>query len=289
VTAVEQVARGHSPRATVRWRLVATHLILIAVGLVYVFPFVWMLGSSLKTSGEFFSAGLNALPAQAQWNNYADAWSQGQFGRYFFNTVLTAIGSTLLMVAVTSASGYAVSRTQFPGKGIVIGVMIALFFMPGGYTIVPLFDLVARLGLLNSLAGIILVITAGGVVYNTTLYSGYFATLPKEIEESALVDGAGPLQLFWYVAFPQALPMTATVALFHFMWTWNSFFIPLVFTLGNPKLRTLAVGMQAFIGENQTQWTWICAGAVITVVPIMLLFFFLQRYFVDAIAGAVKG
>jgi ABC-type glycerol-3-phosphate transport system permease component len=282
-------ANRPAPSLVTRLRPFAVHIILIAVALVYLFPFVWMIGSSLKTSGEFFSAGLNPFPERTQWSNYLDAWNQGHFGVYFLNTVITAVSSTLLLVVITAASGYALARTTFPGRPFFIGALVALFFTPGGYTIVPLFDLVVRLHLLNSLAAVIIVITAGSVVYNTILYSGYFATLPKELEESAAMDGANPLQTFLFVALPQARPMTATVGLFHFMWTWNTFFIPLVFTLGNTRLRTLAVGMQAFVGENQTQWTWICAGAVITVLPIMILFFVLQRNFVDAIAGAVKG
>ena len=279
----------HPRPASRRLRGVLTHLVLLAVGAFYLFPFLWMLGSSLKTSGEFFTGGLSVLPAAPQWHNYADSWSQGHFGTYFFNTVLFALGSTLLLILLSSAAGYVLARTRFPGRPVVIGVMLALFFIPGGYTILPLFDLVSRLGLLNTLWSVIIVVTAGSIIYNTILFSGFFTTLPPELEEAATMDGANLPRTFWSVALPQATPMIATVGLFHFMYAWNSFFIPLVFTIGNPKLRTLAVGLQAFIGENQTQWTWIAAGAVISTLPIMLLFFLLQRYFVDAIAGAVKG
>ncbi|WP_027483154.1 carbohydrate ABC transporter permease [Deinococcus pimensis] len=272
-----------------RLRPLLTHVILLAVAFFYLFPFAWMLGSSLKTPGEFFTAGLQVFPAEAQWHNYVDAWSKARFGTYFLNTFLVAAGSTLMLVLITSAAGYTLARTTFPGRAAVVAVMVLLFFLPGGYTVIPLYDLVTRLGLLSTLWAVILVITAGSIIYNTILFSGYFTTLSRDVEESALVDGASTPVIFWRIALPQATPMIATVGLFHFMYSWNSFFIPLIFTLGNPKLRTLAVGMQAFVGENQTQWTWICAGAAMTIVPIMLLFFFMQRYFVDAIAGAVKG
>ena len=117
---------------------------------------------------------------------------------------------------------------------------------------------------------------------------GYFSTLPAEIEEAALIDGANPWTLFWRIAIPLAKPMVGTVALFEFMDNWNSFFIPLVFTLGRPELRTIGVGLYAFVGQNTTQWTLLCAAAVISLLPTMLLFFFLQRPFIDGIAGALK-
>jgi len=273
----------------VRARPWLVHAALLIIGFFYMYPFLWMLGSSLKTPGEFFTAGASFLPQTPQWRNYADAWQAANFGTYFLNTVIVAVSSTVLVVLFTAMAGYVIARHRFPGRAVIVGAIAALYFLPDGYAIVPLFDLVNALGLLNSYAALILVLTSGALIYFTILFAGYFTTLPKELEESAVIDGANLLQTFWAVALPQARPMAATVGLFYFMNAWNAFFIPLVLTVGNPKMRTLAVGMQAFVGENSTQWTWVCAGAVISVVPVMLLFFFLQRYFVDAIAGAVKG
>lgn len=277
------------PRLLSRVRPVILHLALLAMGFVYVYPFLWMLGGSLKTPGEFFSSGARVLPEQAQWRNYLDAWSAGNFGVYFFNTVIVTVASTAFVVLFTSMAGYVLARNAFPGRGLILGLIVALYFLPDGYAIVPLFDLVNALGLLNTYWALILTMTAGGLIYFTILFAGYFTTLPRDIEEAAVVDGANFPTLFFKIAFPQAKPMAATVTLFFFMNAWNAFFIPLVLTVGNPKMRTLAVGMAAFVGENSTQWTWVCAGAVISILPVMLLFVFLQRYFVDAIAGAVKG
>ena len=275
--------------ALYRARLPLTHLALIAVGLLYLYPFLWMLGGSLKSPGEFLSSGLTLLPETPQWSNYLDAWTQGRFGTYFINTVVVALGSTLIVTACAAGAGYALARTSFPGK-VALGVaLLVLFFLPQSYTIIPLFDLVAELRLLNSLWGVILVTAASGMLIGTFLFSGFFTTLPRELEEAARLDGASTPVIFWKVAVPQAKPMAASVALLHFITAWNAFFIPLVFTLGNPDLRTLAVGMRAFVGENATQWSWVCAGATISVIPVVLLFVLLQRYFVDAIAGAVKA
>ena len=272
-----------------RWGQLAIHAILIVLGFFYMYPFLWVLAGSFKTPGEFFSSGLSLIPRQLNWENYVHAWNAGSFGTYFLNTVIVTVSVTLLVILFSSMAGYVLSKTQFPGKKLVLGGMLALMFLPAGYTIIPIFDLVQRLGLLNTLWSIILVQTAGGLIFNTLLFMGYFATIGKEIEEAALVDGANLPTTYWHVMLPLAKPMIATVGLFQFMINWNSFWIPLVFTVGNPNLRTLAVGLYSFVGENSTGWTYVSAGAVISIVPIMAVFFFLQRYFIEAVAGAIKG
>ncbi|HEY8476456.1 MAG TPA: carbohydrate ABC transporter permease [Chloroflexota bacterium] len=288
------LARTVRPFDTPRWlskRLgrVVLHATLVALGLVNLYPFLWTLGSSLKSPGEFFRSGLNPLPEQLQWGNYVYAWEQGRFGQYFANTAVVAVSVTVLVVLIASMAGYVLARTEVPGRKVVLGGMLALMFLPHGYTIIPTFDLVQRLGLLNTLWSVILVQTAGALIFNTLLYLGYFRTISREIEEAARIDGASPPTVYLRIMLPLAKPMTATVALFQFMQNWNCFWIPLVFTIGNPDLRTLAVGMYAFAGENSTGWTYLCAGAVITVLPILAVFFFLQRYFIEAVAGAIKG
>ena len=265
------------------------HAVLIAAGFLYMYPFLWVLAASFKTPGEFFSSGLSLIPHQLMLDNYVYAWNAGNFGKYFFNTAIISVSVTLLVILFTSMAGYVLSKTAFPGKKWVIGGMLVLMFLPGGYTIIPLFELVQKLGLLNSLLGIIVVQTAGGLIFNTLLFIGYFATISKEMEEAARVDGASLPVIYWKIMLPMAKPMIATVGLFQFMINWNSFWIPLVFTIGNAGLRTLAVGMYAFVGENSTGWTYVSAGAVISIVPIMVVFFFLQRYFIEAVAGAIKG
>jgi ABC-type glycerol-3-phosphate transport system permease component len=272
----------HTPKLVV-------HLILIGLGFVWMYPFLWVLASSFKTAGEFFSSGLSLRPASLRWENYVYAWDTGHFSTYFLNTVIVAVGVTALVIVVASMAGYVLARTSVPGKKLVLGSMVALMFLPGGYTIIPTFDLVQRLGLLNTLWAIILVQAAGGLIFNSLLFLGYFQTIGKELEEAARVDGASFPRIYWQIMLPMARPMVATVALFQFMSNWNSFWIPLVFTLGNTSLRTLAVGMYAFVGANSTGWTYICAGAVMSILPIMLVFFVLQRHFIEAVAGAIKG
>ncbi len=271
------------------WKLLPIHLILLIIGFGWVYPFLWMVGSSLKTTPDFFNRGLNILPGQVAWENFSRAWNEGNFDQYFVNTVIISACVVCLVVLVTAMAGYALARTRFPGKALVLGVIALTLFLPHGYTIIPIFDLITRIGLLNTLSSVVIVETAGGIVFSTFLFMGYFSTIDSEIEDAARVDGASFHQRFWMIMLPLSGPMIATIALFTFIGSWNNFFIPLVFTLAVPELRTLAVGMFAFIGENTVDWTALAAGSVITLAPIILVFVLLQRYFINGIAGAIKS
>jgi raffinose/stachyose/melibiose transport system permease protein len=270
-------------------RRLATHLILLAVGFFWVYPFLWALGGSLKSQAGFIDEGLSIIPRELGWGNYVSAWDGANFGTYFLNTLIITVSTVVLTLLLTSMAGFALARTSFPGKKLLLAVIVVTFFLPRGYTIVPVYDIVQHLGLLNTLWSVVLVQVAAGMVFNTFLFMGYFATLAKEVEEAARVDGASFNQAFWYVMLPLARPMLATLGLFTFINSWNDFLTPLVFTLGQPQLRTLAVGLYAFISQTSTDWTSLCAGSIIALAPIILVFVLAQRHFVDAIAGAVKG
>jgi ABC-type glycerol-3-phosphate transport system permease component len=265
-----------------------THVFLLVGGIAWLYPFVWTLGSSLKSTDEFFGRGLDPLPGTPLWSNYAQAWQGASFGQYFLNTLTITVATVLITLLVTAMAGYTLARTEFPGKGIVLVAVAATVFLPHGYTVIPIFDIMDALGLLNSLWSIIIVESAGGIVFGTFLFMGYFRAIDGALEDAARVDGANFHQVFWRIMLPLSGPMLATVGLFTAISAWNSFFIPLVFTLARPELRTLGVGMYAFIGENSTDWVLLCAGSVITLAPIIIIFLVLQRFFVNGLAGAVK-
>ena len=292
ITGATQRMQGKQARSKKRseaWQLLPVHLLLLVVGFFWLYPFLWMVGSSLKTTPDFFNRGLNILPGQVAWSNFSRAWNEGNFEQYFVNTVVISACVVCIVVLITAMAGYALARTQFPGKPLVLAVIALTLFLPHGYTIIPIFDLITQLGLLNTLSAVIIVETAGGIVFSTFLFMGYFSTIDGEIEDAARVDGASFHQRFWMIMLPLSGPMIATIALFTFIGSWNNFFIPLVFTLAVPELRTLAVGMFAFIGENTVDWTALAAGSVITLAPIILVFVLLQRYFINGIAGAIKS
>ena len=265
------------------------HLALAVFGFLYMYPFLWMLSGSLKTQQEFLGSGMNLWPKQAMWQNYLEAWQTAEFSIYFRNTALITIMTTAIVVVLTSMAGYALARSSFPGKKLIVGSILATMFLPRGYTIVPIFELVKNLNLLNTLWAVVLVNAATGMVFNTFLFIGYFVTLPKELEEAAIIDGANFPTIYWWVALPLAKPMIGTVALFEFIDNWNSFFVPLVFTLSRPDLRTVSVGMYAFVGQHSTDWILMCAAATMSLLPTILLFFLLQRLFVEGLTGAIRG
>ena len=264
-------------------------LLLTVLAVVWIYPFVWMVSASLKSSLEVFTAGLKIVPQDFAWENYARAWSDAHFGRYMLNTVVLTVSTVVIVVVRCALAGYVLGRYRFRGQKVIIGILVATLFVPTGYTIIPIVKLSMELGLLNSLTGMVLALSGAANVSAILIYAGYFRQLPKELEEAATVDGAGFLRTFFQVMLPLSMPVTATVALLTFLATWNAFFLPLVFSFSDPDLRTLSVGMQAFVGENATDWSGMAAAGVISIVPIVALFLFLQRYFVEGIAGAVKS
>lgn len=265
------------------------HAVLLVCGFFWVYPFLWALGSSFRSEAGFFNEGLSIFPKEFLWQNYADAWTQASFGEYFFNTVFITLLTVIFTLILTSMAGFVLARTRFPGKRTLLVLIAVTLFLPHGYTIVPIFDLIQRLNLLDTLWAVIVVETAGNMVFSTFLFMGYFSTMDRELEDAARVDGASFHQLFWRVMFPLARPMLATLGLFTFIGSWNNFLIPLVFTLGNSDLRTLPVGLYAFIAQTSTNWVLLCAASMMSLVPTILVFVFTQRHVISAFEGAVKG
>lgn len=268
-------------------RLAVTTIVLIPVCFVWIYPFLWMASAALKSTTEIFS-GLGLVPHQMHWDNFARAWDQARIGQYFFNTVIITVSSIAIVVASSSMIGYVLGRYAFPGKKIIIGLFIAHVFLPEGYTIIPVFTLINKLGLGNSLLGVILGESGSAHIVQILLFTGFFSQLPKELEEAAIMDGAGFFRIFLRVMLPLTKPVIATAIILQFMQSWNDFFLPLVLTLSRPDLRTLAVGMFAFQGEYFTDWSGMAAAATISLLPIIVIFFFLQRYFVEGVTGAIK-
>lgn len=283
---------GRSPRRA-RWRRRApmwvTTAALLVVAAIFVYPFFWVLSASVKDQLEVFTAGLDLLPETFVWENYKRAWVDANFSTYMINTIIVTVFTVALVVIRCAMAGYVLARYRFIGHKLVVGILVGTLFVPAGYTIIPVVEITQKLGLLNSLTGMVIALAGGGHVAAVLLYMGYFRGVPRELEEAAVIDGAGFLTVFFRVMLPLAGPVTATVVVLTFLSTWNAFFLPLVFTFSRPDLRTLSVGMQAFVGENSVDWPGMAAAATLSLVPIVLLFLFLQRYFFDGIAGAVKS
>jgi ABC-type glycerol-3-phosphate transport system permease component len=271
-----------------RIREAFTTLILIPISFLWIYPFLWMVSASLKTNNEIFRSTLSLVPQTWQWENFERAWVQARIGQYFLNTVIIASSSVTIVLITTAMMGYALGRYDFPGKKPILGFFIATVFLPTAYTIIPVFDLVSTLGLNGSLLGVILAQSGGAHVIFILLFAGYFGQIPRELEEAAIMDGAGYFRVFVQIMLPLSKPIIATTIIMQFIASWNDFLLPLVLTLPRPELRTLSVGMYAFRGEYFTDWSGMAAAATIGIIPVIIVFLFLQRYFIEGLAGAVK-
>lgn len=269
--------------------ITVTHILLIAIGIVWMYPFLWMISASFKTQSEFFRDRLSLIPAQFTLDNIMRVWEKANFNIYFLNSVIVTVVSVTLVLIMTAASGYVLGRYEFIGKKVVVSVFVASMAIPLVSTIIPTYEVLKGMNLVGTRLGLILAQAGGGHVIFLLLFSQFFRQIPNELEEAAKIDGAGFLRTFIQIMMPLAKPVGITVIIMESIWAWNSFMLPLVLTLNNPASRTLAVGLYAFKGENTVDWPGIAAGGTIAVVPIILLFIFLQKYFVDGVAGAVKS
>lgn len=278
--------RRRIPRRTLRW---IQTVVLAIVGLIWLYPLLWVISASFKDSLDIFASGLGLIPETWHPENYAKAWSEAGFSKYMLNSVVITGASIVLVVVRCATAGYVLARFRFRGRRLIMTVLVATMFIPTGLFIVPVVELSDLLGLLNTRAGLVLAMAGGGNVAAVLLYMGFFSRIPRELEEAAVIDGAGFLRTFFRVMLPLSGPVTATVVVLTFLGTWNNFFLPLVFTFSSPEHRTLAVGMLAFQGTNSTDWAGLTAAASISLLPILALFLLLQRHFVEGIAGAVKS
>jgi len=262
-------------------------IVLLIIGFFWIYPFLWVVFSSLKTQRDMFTSGARLAPEVWEWGNYVRAWTEANFNTYFLNTVIYAAAATAIEVVKSSMCGYVLARYRFPGRNLIYGVILATLFIPIASIIIPQFNLIRAMGLLNTRLGVILALSGGAGALYVLLFTSFFETIPEELFDSAKIDGANFFQQFWLVV-PLARPIIATVVIFQFMSTWNEFNIPLVFTLSRPGLRNLAVGMYAFQGEFSVDWTGFAAGTSMSIIPVLLVFFLFQGYFVRGLQGAVK-
>lgn len=263
-------------------------VLMAVLCILWIYPFLWMVSASFKTTMEIFQDGLDLIPDHINFDAYVKAWDVGGFSDYFANSVIVTLSTIVIVVARCAMAGYVLACYNFPGKKVVLTALIATFLIPTGTTIIPIVDLSDALGLLNTRTGVVLALSGGGHVASIILYKAFFENIPKSLPEAAEIDGAGFWTVFTKVMLPMTGPVTATTVILTFMGAWNNFMIPLVFTFGAPELRTLPVGMMAFQSVNETDWSGMAAAGTISLVPIVVVFLCLQKYFINGIAGAIK-
>ncbi len=263
--------------------------ILLALGAALaVLPFIVTIIASLKTGPELVQ-GIFSLPDDAQWDNYREAWVQGRFGRFFANSIIVALGVVIPSIFLSTLTGYAFARFQFRGSSLAFGYLLLGLVIPLQAMVVPLYYVLRELNMLDSLIGLILPQIAMSMSFGTLLMRQGFRTIPGEIMEASIVDGANSWQSLWQVMFPLSRPMIGTLGLMFFIWTWNEFMLPLVVNI-DPRYHTLPVGLMYF----QDRWTanipLIAAASTIIFLPLVVIFLLFQRQLISGITqGAVKG
>lgn len=261
-------------------RIVLT-IFLVLGALAILFPFVWMLMTSLKPEPEVITYPPHLFPRHFTVRAYKDVWTQIQFGRLFLNSVIFAGGVTVLSLTLDSLTAYALARLQFPGRELIFWLIIATLMVPFQVLLVPVFLQVFDLHLLNTYAGLIIPRATNG--FGIFLLRQFFMSIPRDFDEAARLDGASEFYIFRKITLPLSLPALATLGIFHFTFNWNDFLWPLIITT-NDDMRTLPAGLAVFSGQHETQYSLMMAGAALTLLPLLIAFLFLQRYFIRGIA-----
>lgn len=265
-----------------------THLILLTVSFVCLFPVFWMLSSSLKTQEEIF-AKITLLPETWNWSNYVTAFVKADFGQYFLNSVFYTVVGVFFVVFIASLAAYAFARLEFPGKNILYYMLIATLLIPIPGSFVPLYLLLKSLGLLDSRLGLLLCYISSGLAFAIFLLRGFFDDLPKELEEAALIDGCSRFGIYWRIAVPLAKPALATIVIMNSLSIWNEFLLALVVLQDKAKM-PIQRGLMVFQGTFITDYPLLMAGLTIATIPIVIVYLLMQKHIVKGIAaGAIKG
>lgn len=264
------------------------YLILVGGGIVMVFPFLWMVSTSLKEYAFIIEFPPKLIPQAPTLNNFIEAWTTGQFQVYFQNSLIVAVISVAASVLISAMMAYAFARFRFPGKEILFFGILLLLMVPNIIGIIPQFLLAKALGLRNSLFGLILFYVATSLPLNTFLLRGFFETLPRELEDAMLIDGANYFTIFTRMILPLSKPALATVSIFSLLGFWDEYILALTFIDDQAK-RTLPIAIASFHGQHGTDWGLVFAASLIAMIPIVALYIVLQRYFTGGLTGAIKG
>lgn len=272
------------------WMDVVWRIVLYVWALTILFPLVWVIYESLKSNPEFFQ-NIWALPSKLKWGNYLKAWNQYGFGQSLLNTLYYVGGSLVVSLFFTTINAYALTRMEFKGRKLIWGLIMLSLFLPGVNALVPQYVIMRELDLTNSLTGLVLLSSLGESVFYLMLLGGFMSSLPKELEESATMDGATLFQRFWRVIVPLSTPGIVTVAVFKFLGYYNNFMGPFIY-LSDPKKYPIAVQMYSANKQMEftADWVTLFAGVTIAMVPSIIIFILFQRLLMEgATMGAVKG
>ncbi len=263
------------------------YLVVFTVATISIYPILLMILSSFKKSVDIYKDPLG-IPSSFSLDTYRTLLSKIPFTTYFINSLFVSVVSVVLIVVVCSLASFYIARFKFSWNHALFFIFLLGMMIPIKLGIVPLFILMRDLGLINSLWSLILMNTATGIPLSILILTGFFKTMPSELEEAARMDGAGNLRVLWYVVLPLMRPALGTVVIINFIAAWNDFFFPLIFITEKMK-RTIPVGMMSLFGEHSADWGSLFAGLTLASLPMILLFFIASKQFMEGLtAGAIK-
>ena len=260
---------------------------LFIVAFMYLFPILWLLLSSLKPGSELFSYPLTFWPENLTFDGYKYSWSTMEFIKYFWNTLVVTITTTILTVLASATCGYALAKYQYWWLSVFFICILATTMLPTEVIMNPTFTVILNMGLYDSLAGLIIpsINTATGIF----MFRQYFITVPNDLIESARMDGAGEGRIFFRLMLPIAKPIIITLAIFSFQWRWNDYIWPLI-VLSDPNKYTVQIALRSIVGAENIDWVLLLSSSIISLLPMVLIFIVFQRYIMDTeVSTGIKG
>ncbi len=269
---------------------VVLYVVLVLLAAIMIYPFVWSVTASFKTNRQIFSGNpLNLIPHPATLDNYRQAFALMPFGRFLLNSAMLAIVVPAASILIGSMAAYAFARMDFAGRDFIFLALLGVMMMPGHITLIPRFALVRKLGWINKYTALIIpAIFSGQLVFNIFLMRQHFLSVPKELEEAALIDGCSRWGVWWKVVMPNSRPAIATLAIIGFKSEWNSFLWPNIVINDYMKM-PIQVGLSCLQSNMRTGWDVLMAGTTIAIIPLIIIFLCFQRFFISGVMTSGMG
>jgi ABC-type glycerol-3-phosphate transport system permease component len=261
------------------------YLILTAGAIVAIVPMAWTASSSLKDTAHIFTLRVQWIPDPILWHNYVELFERLPFLRFIRNTLIIVASNVVSAVLMGSLAGYAFDRLRAPGKHVIFLLVISTMLLPGPVTLIPRYIIFKALKMIDTYGPLVLPGWLGGGAFEIFLFRQFFLSLPVELDDAARIDGCGTLRIYWSIVMPLSKPVIATIAIFDFIWAWSDFFNPLIYLNSMEKFTLpLALATLRRSADWSTRWELVMAGSVLSIIPMIVIFFLGQKYFVRGIA-----
>ncbi|MCL2702791.1 MAG: carbohydrate ABC transporter permease [Defluviitaleaceae bacterium] len=272
-----------------RVKLTVCYILVAIMCVVFLLPFYWMIRSALMDMRQLFAWPIMFFPNPIRWENIPNALRSQPFPLYFRNTIFLVIVNMAGVLVTSSMAGYAFSRLKWRGKKVFFYALLSTMMIPSFITLIPTFLIWSRFGLVNTYWPLVMPSWLGGTAFNIFLSRQFFMTIPYDLDEAALLDGASQWKIFWRIHMPLIKPVLAVLGIFTFMNTWNDLLNPVIY-LNSPRRYTLSIALASFRGTYEAKWDFLMAASAIVTMPVIIVFFIFQRYFIEGITlTGIKG